>query len=570
LKIEESPFINRQMELALFQQKGQDVAQGRGEDLFLIAPWGSGKTALLKRLKETLFWGQKDLLPVYFSFSRDYIDIFDFIEDYLVKVVSQILLFDQKERFAHRGSGPNRFDQLKQEAERQGENGIGEVILSHQKAAKNGEARHGLLNALTAPKKIAQAANRPIWVIIDHVQNLGTHQWSEKQIGSLWVEGLKTPWAPHLFAGEPPGYISKYLLPAFGPRSIPVLELAAMPSGEGEALAQALAQSLQVRLAEDLRKSWFEYLDLSPGMFFAFIKEARQQNSGVESHQRFADIYLKSLWQGEMGRNLEFRLFKAAHPLHRARLLRILIPLFRSANNHLSLEELQQTLPLSTDEIYPLIQVLERAGLVWEQFGYLGLEKHQVLLDWVEVLIRKYLLQEEPDQAIPVMGAAIEKRLTEGSAREESPPAFDEKGLQFSIVLPVDAEVELVAVRALEQMATYTELGSGDIEKAKLALIEACINAGEHSQSFEKKIRVYFSVRPEVLEILVEDRGKAFDPVEVQARMVRAGDPLSLRRGRGLSLIKEMMDEVRFEKTDTGTRLYMAKKKNPPGKVLGP
>ena len=59
-----------------------------------------------------------------------------------------------------------------------------------------------------------------------------------------------------------------------------------------------------------------------------------------------------------------------------------------------------------------------------------------------------------------------------------------------------------MAVRALEQIATYSELDPADIEKAKVALIEACINAGEHSQSFEKKIRVYFSVRPEVLEVL--------------------------------------------------------------------
>jgi serine/threonine-protein kinase RsbW len=566
LKIEESPFVNRQMELSLFQQIGQDIAQGRGEDLLFIAPWGSGKTALLKRIKEILFWDQKNLLPVYFSFSRDYIDLFDFIEDYLVKVIGQILLFDQKERIAHRGSVPNRFDQLQQEAERQGKNGIGEIIISHQRATRNREACNGLLNALTAPKRIAQATNRPIWVMVDHMQHLENLRLADKNITGLWAEGLKTPWAPHLFAGEPPGYLSKYLLPTFGTRIPSVLELSAMPLGEGKALTETLAKFFQVRLAEDLGANWFAYLEQNPGFFTVFLKEARQQNSGVESHQRFVDIYLKSLWQGELGRILEIRLFRAADSFRRAGLLKVLNLLSESGNTPLSFEELQQRLPLSPEEIYPLVQVLERAGLVWERFGSLGLEKHQVLLDWAEVLIRKHLRQEKPAEAMGAMEATIEKRLSEGLEKEASPPAFDGKGLQFSLVLPVDAEVELVAVRALEQIATFTDLDTADIEKAKLALIEACINAGEHSQSFEKKIRVYFSALPETLEILVEDRGKAFDPVEVQARMVRAGDPLSQKRGRGLSLIKEMMDDVRLEKTEIGTRLYMIKKKIPLGK----
>jgi serine/threonine-protein kinase RsbW len=105
-------------------------------------------------------------------------------------------------------------------------------------------------------------------------------------------------------------------------------------------------------------------------------------------------------------------------------------------------------------------------------------------------------------------------------------------------------------------------LDENSIEKAKIALIEACINAGEHSQSFEKKIRVYFEVQPEALEIVVEDRGQSFDPVAVQARMVREKAPLAQKRGRGLGFIREMMDEVRFEKADMGTRLVMIKKKN--------
>ena len=178
----------------------------------------------------------------------------------------------------------------------------------------------------------------------------------------------------------------------------------------------------------------------------------------------------------------------------------------------------------------------------------------------MEVLVRKYLYQEDLDRIIKQLGKGIEKSLAKTKEEEETPSPMGENALHFSLVLPINPESELVAVRALEQIATYTDLDEASVDKVKMSLIEACINAGEHSRSFEKKIRVYFTVQPGAIEVLVEDRGQAFDPVAVQARLVRESDPLSPKRGRGLALIKEMMDEVRFEKADIGTRLYMVKK----------
>ncbi|HMK66045.1 MAG TPA: hypothetical protein VK564_09640, partial [Thermodesulfobacteriota bacterium] len=451
MKIEKSPFINRQADLALLQEKGQDIARGRGEDSFFIAPWGSGKTTLLKEVKELFFWGQKDLLPVYFSFSRNYSDLSDFSEDYLVKILSQILFFDQKGQAASNLSGLNRFAQIQWEAERQGKGVIGQIIENHKKAKGNKDCRKGLLNALTAPKKIGQATGRPIWVMIDHIQEIENLPQTEREVIGPWGEGLRTPWAPHLFAGEPPGYIAKYLIPAFGPSISTVLELSSIPAEEGKALIDALAKFFQVRVAEDLGADWVAYLEYNPGMFTAFIKDVRRQNSGVESHQRFADLYLKSLCFGELGRSLESGFLRETNPREGVRLLRILERLFYSEKNRATFDELQTTLSISAEEIFPLIRVLERVGLIVEHFGILQLEGRQVLKDWLEIQIRKYLRREEVEEIFRIMEAKLEKRLSERAEEAAAVPAADETGLQFSLVLPVDGEVELVAVKALEQ-----------------------------------------------------------------------------------------------------------------------
>ncbi len=76
------------------------------------------------------------------------------------------------------------------------------------------------------------------------------------------------------------------------------------------------------------------------------------------------------------------------------------------------------------------------------------------------------------------------------------------------------------------------------------------------AKALKKRFGFILRFRPEAIEILVEDRGQAFDPVAVQARIVREADSLFTKKGPGFALIKEMMDEVRFEKTEIGTRLY--------------
>jgi serine/threonine-protein kinase RsbW len=563
LKTENTLFFNRQSELTYFQEKAEEIAQGQGEDLFLVSPQGRGKTALLKELGKRLFWGQERVIPVYFSFTRDYGELLDFSEEYLVALLSQMLLFDRKDWIETGRQGPPSFSSLQEEAERQGRDLIEEVIVAHQAAVRNKDDRKGLINALTAPRRLAQAAERPIWMMVDHIQAIEASPLAGKGMAGIWREAIASNWAPHLFSGEPPGFLLKHLLPSFGPPDIPVMELPPLPEEEGEQFALVLEKTSKIKVAMDLSQSWFSYLEGNPGLFTSIIRTARDEKSGLESHQRFVELYLKSLWQGELGRLFENRFYHSGgmDPLNGPPLLKILNRLVKSEGTRLVVTDLQETLDLSPEGIHSLIRILERAGVIWERFGIIGLEKSHVLQDWVEVILRKYLHREDLSRIVKQLGEKIEKRLLNIHEEKEQFFPTEEKVLRFSLILPTGSESELVAVRALEQIATYTELNEGNIDKVKLALIEACINASEHSRSFEKKIRIYFIVRPEALEVQVEDRGQSFDPVEVQARIVREADPLSQKRGRGLALIKEMMDEVRFEKTDVGTRLSMVKRK---------
>ena len=93
-----------------------------------------------------------------------------------------------------------------------------------------------------------------------------------------------------------------------------------------------------------------------------------------------------------------------------------------------------------------------------------------------------------------------------------------------------------------------------------MALIEACINAFEHSGS-NKQIEIHFRIKEELLEIQVTDKGKGFDESKVSIPKIEEKIVSDRKRGWGLQLIKELMDTVEFESSTEGTTVTMTKKK---------
>lgn len=146
-------------------------------------------------------------------------------------------------------------------------------------------------------------------------------------------------------------------------------------------------------------------------------------------------------------------------------------------------------------------------------------------------------------------------------AMELAFPAADvpEEPHVFELVIPAVADTELVAARALEQMGQGLPLAEGEIGKIKMALVEACINAFEHGASEEKKIHLTFKVGRSSLEIEVFNRGRSFVPGKIIKPAIEDKMTSVNKRGWGLSLIKELMDDMEFIQREDGTLLRMVK-----------
>ena len=139
-------------------------------------------------------------------------------------------------------------------------------------------------------------------------------------------------------------------------------------------------------------------------------------------------------------------------------------------------------------------------------------------------------------------------RLSPEQVEEQKREAPDE----FEMVIPMGGDAELIAAHTAEQIARRLEFQPEAINQIKTAVVEACINAAEYSLSPERKIYQRYRLESDKLVITVSSRG-------VLLPASNANEETNGRRGWGLKLIRELMDEVEFERVDDGTRLRMTK-----------
>jgi serine/threonine-protein kinase RsbW len=132
--------------------------------------------------------------------------------------------------------------------------------------------------------------------------------------------------------------------------------------------------------------------------------------------------------------------------------------------------------------------------------------------------------------------------------------------VRFDLTVPMRDEAELVAARAVEQVAENMAFDTRSIGQIRLALIEACLNAFEHSGSDDRNVYINFVMQEDRLLIIVRDFGRGFDPLEVPEPVIQNKlSSMGNRRGWGLMLIRKLMDEVVYEDASPGTTLRMVK-----------
>jgi len=126
------------------------------------------------------------------------------------------------------------------------------------------------------------------------------------------------------------------------------------------------------------------------------------------------------------------------------------------------------------------------------------------------------------------------------------------------LTIPMMPDMELTAITVAESLGVFIGLDTEKIDEVKMALIEACINAFEHSKSSERRINLNFQISDRGMVISISDGGQGFDLQEALERIEEKRNK-GEKRGWGLTLMSELMDEVEVDSSEEGTLVKMTK-----------
>ena len=126
------------------------------------------------------------------------------------------------------------------------------------------------------------------------------------------------------------------------------------------------------------------------------------------------------------------------------------------------------------------------------------------------------------------------------------------------LTIPMMPDMELTAITVAESLGVFIGLDTDKIDEVKMALIEACINAFEHSKSAERRINLNFQISDRGMTISISDGGEGFDLQQALERIAEKRNK-GEKRGRGWTLMSELMDEVEVDSTESGTLVKKTK-----------
>ena len=132
---------------------------------------------------------------------------------------------------------------------------------------------------------------------------------------------------------------------------------------------------------------------------------------------------------------------------------------------------------------------------------------------------------------------------------------------EIELVIPIMPSMELAASKTAQAVADYLDLDEEKTAEVTMALIEACINAFEHGKSEDNNVYIRFILQEEALIIEIKDKGKGFDSTKVEVPDIEKKLHSQRKRGWGLQLMRELMDDVVIDSGKEGTTITMTKKR---------
>lgn len=534
-QIQEEGFIGRHEELLLLARWAGEAGTAAGESHVLTGDAGVGKTALLQRLAGHLFWKQDRVAPFLYSASPAIVEARDLARDYVTSFLRQRLSFENRDQ-ALLGRSEISLQELAERAADQGSAWAGEFIEAFQRAD---DPLSRIQAALQAPALSVRATGRPVAVMIDDFPVLeGLHRGSgaEPSLLALFAEHVAAHQTPHLLAGSAAA-LRELPLPALS-----AIQLGPLQPRDGSRLLQELLQARGVP-GGGAPPALLDLLNGNP-LYLRRIASAARGRSGSDNDV-FWTAYVHELTEGGLHRFFLSKLaalFPAASERRSA-----LEVIHRVCASGARAAVPAAALGIGADKLSPAAsQALLRSGFLLAGFGGYRAPDDGVLRDFIRLLYDR-----------EIAGKPLDEIIRRALAERHAAPPHEQS---WDLVVPLAPRAELVVAQGLEQIGKNLHLAEETIGQLQMAVIEACINAIEHTRGGDRRLYATIRTLPDRLEASIESRGSEFMQADAREPLAGLATGEGSPRGQGIKLMKRFTDEVRFERTSRGTRVVLVKR----------
>ena len=133
---------------------------------------------------------------------------------------------------------------------------------------------------------------------------------------------------------------------------------------------------------------------------------------------------------------------------------------------------------------------------------------------------------------------------------------------KYQVVIKSDLNNIKKVEHVTEKIADYMKFPQDDRDSLAIAVTEIVGNAISHGNRGDsnKKVIVEFEYKNNTIIVTVYDEGKGFDVNEIENPL----EPENLLKesGRGIFIVRALMDKVEFIRTENGSAIRLTKKTN--------
>jgi serine/threonine-protein kinase RsbW len=114
---------------------------------------------------------------------------------------------------------------------------------------------------------------------------------------------------------------------------------------------------------------------------------------------------------------------------------------------------------------------------------------------------------------------------------------------------------------AVNKIASFAQASEQSAFEIEVAVVEAVNNAVEHAHQHQRKQLVTVRVRlgADGVKFTIIDSGAPIDFKAMMAESAAFENPGEVERGRGLKIIREIMDEVKYERKRETNQITLVK-----------